>query len=228
MTGKTVPTAAPAASGSGAASGRVNPAGTRPFRKGNGRTDRPPYDLDAVLAIAVATFNERGYEATSISALAERLGTSKSALYYHVSGKEELLQRALDRALGELEAVLEASASLKADAADRLEFVLRGAVRVLVAELPFVTLLLRVRGNTDVERDAIRRRRDFDHRVSQLVASAQAEGSLRADLDAGTTSRLLFGMINSIVEWYHPGGPLDADALADATVSVALDGLRAR
>ncbi|MCP2635054.1 TetR/AcrR family transcriptional regulator [Microbacterium sp. HD4P20] len=200
------------------------------FRKGNGRTDRAPYDLGTVLDIAVATFNERGYEATSISVLAERLGTSKSALYYHVSGKEELLQRALDRALGELEAVLEASGAddRRGNAADRLEFVLRGAVRVLVAELPYVTLLLRVRGNTDIERDALRRRREFDHRVSQLVEAAHAEGSLRADLDPGTTSRLLFGMINSIVEWYRPGGPMDADALADATVSVALDGLRAR
>jgi AcrR family transcriptional regulator len=213
MTGNTVPAGATAGGG---------------FRRGNGRTDRPPYDLDAVLEIAVATFNERGYEATSISVLAERLGTSKSALYYHVSGKEELLQRALDRALSALEAVLEDSGRREAGAADRLEFVLRGAVRVLVAELPFVTLLLRVRGNTDVERDAIRRRREFDHRVSQLVDAARAEGSLRADIDAGTTSRLLFGMINSIVEWYRPGGPLDAASLADATVSVALDGLRAR
>ncbi|MCC2033309.1 TetR/AcrR family transcriptional regulator [Microbacterium allomyrinae] len=198
------------------------------YRRGNGRIDRPPYDLDAVLDVAVATFNERGYEATSISALAERLGTSKSALYYHVSGKEELLRRALDRALDELEAVLEAAVVLEGDAAQRLESVLRGAVRVLVAELPYVTLLLRLRGNTDLERDAIRRRRDFDHRVSELVEAAHDEGSLRADLDAGTTSRLLFGMINSIVEWYRPGGPMDASALADATVSVALDGLRAR
>jgi AcrR family transcriptional regulator len=214
MTGKTAPTGTASA--------------TRSFRRGNGRTDRAPYDLDAVLAIAVATFNERGYEATSISALAERLGTSKSALYYHVRGKEELLQHALDRALGELESVLEESDSLASDAADRLEFVLRGAVRVLVAELPFVTLLLRIRGNTAIERDAIGRRRAFDHRVSQLVDAARGEGSLRADIDAGTTSRLLFGMINSIVEWYRPDGPLDAEALADATVSVALDGLRAR
>jgi AcrR family transcriptional regulator len=198
------------------------------FRRGNGRTDRPPYDLDAVLDIAVTLFNERGYEATSISVLAERLGTSKSALYYHVSGKEELLDRALGRALDNLEAVLDAAWDVDGTAVARLEFVLRGAVEVLVADLPYVTLLLRVRGNTDVERAAVRRRRDFDHRVSQLVEAAHAEGSLRADLESGTTSRLLFGMINSLVEWYRPGGALDAGSLADTIVSVALDGLRAR
>jgi AcrR family transcriptional regulator len=205
--------------------GNTAPPATAGFRRGNGRTDRAPYDLDAVLDVAIATFNERGYDATSIALLAERLGTSKSALYYHVRGKEELLQRALDRALAALEAVLDAADAASAIA--RLEAVLRGAVHVLVADLPSVTLLLRVRGNTDAEREALRRRRAIDHRVERLVEAARAEGSLRADVDAGTTSRLLFGMINSLAEWYRPDGGLDADALADTIVSVALDGLRA-
>lgn len=209
--------------------GRPDPAAAPgEFRRGNGRTTRPAYDLDAILDIAVATFNERGYEATSISTLAERLGTSKSALYYHVSGKEELLERALGRALDALEAVIDAAEAEPGTAADRLEHVLRGAVRVLADDLPFVTLLLRVRGNTDIEREALRRRRDFDHRVSQLVDAACAEGSLRRDLDAGTISRLLFGMINSLVEWYRPDGPLAPEDLAEAVVSVAFDGLRRR
>jgi len=39
-------------------------------------------------------------------------------------------------------------------------------------------------------------------------------------------SRLAFGMINSIVEWYRPGGKEDADRLADDVIAVALDGLR--
>jgi AcrR family transcriptional regulator len=197
------------------------------FRRGNGRTDRPPYDLDAVLDVAVSTFNERGYEATSISVLAERLGTSKSALYYHVSGKEELLDRALSRALDALEGEIADAESLPGSAAERLEAALRGAVRALVAELPAVTLLLRVRGNTEVEREALRRRRAVDHRLSALVDAAHVEGSLRADLDSGTTSRLLFGMINSLVEWYHPDGPLSPQSLEETLVSVAMDGLRA-
>jgi AcrR family transcriptional regulator len=197
------------------------------YRRGNGRTDRPPYDLDAVLDVAVATFNERGYEAASISVLAERLGTSKSALYYHVSGKEELLDRALSRALDALEGEIADAEALPGSAAERLEAALRGAVRALVAELPAVTLLLRVRGNTDVEREALRRRRAVDHRLSALVDAAHAEGSLRSDLDSGTTSRLLFGMINSLVEWYRPGGPLTPRGLEDALVSVAMEGLRA-
>ncbi len=91
---------------------------------------------------------------------------------------------------------------------------------------PYVTLLLRVRGNTEVERRALARRRAFDKTVTALVSEAQAEGSLRSDIDASVVSRLAFGMINSIVEWYRPGGREDADRLADDVVAVVLDGLR--
>lgn len=197
----------------------------RTGRGGNGRAGRDPYDLAAVLDIATAAFNEFGYEATSMGILAERLGTSKSAIYYHVTSKEDLLRLALDRALGELEQVLTQDGATTGAADSRLRFVLRGAVRVLVDDLPYVTLLLRLRGNSQLERDALERRRQFDHSVANLVDEARADGTLRADIDARTTTRLLFGMINSIVEWYKPGGPITPDQLADDVISVAFDGL---
>jgi AcrR family transcriptional regulator len=203
----------------------ITPSSTEPRRGGNGRAGRNAYDLAAVLDIAVAAFNEYGYEATSMGILAERLGTSKSAIYYHVTSKEDLLKLALDRALGGLEGVLREPGATTGDAEDRLRFVLRGAVHVLVDELPYVTLLLRLRGNTDVERHALERRRAFNHSVAVLVDEARAARTLRSDVDAGTTTRLLFGMINSIVEWYKPGGAISPDQLAEDVITVAFNGL---
>ncbi|WP_353814744.1 TetR/AcrR family transcriptional regulator [Agromyces sp. SYSU T00266] len=190
------------------------------------RRGRPGYDQQGILEVAVAAFNEYGYDATSMGVLADRLGLSKSAIYHHFTSKDEILDRALDQALGSLEGVLDGTEAAGGSAADRLDAVLRGAVRVLVDQLPYVTLLLRVRGNTEVERRALARRRAFDKRVTALVAEAQAEGSLRSDIDVRIVERLLFGMINSIVEWYRPGGREDAARLADDVVAVALDGLR--
>ncbi|GAA1937935.1 TetR/AcrR family transcriptional regulator [Agromyces allii] len=190
------------------------------------RRGRPGYDQQGILDVAVAAFNEYGYDATSMGVLAERLGLSKSAIYHHFTSKDEILDRALDSALAALEGVLEDADAAGGRAADRLDLVLRGAVHVLVDRLPSVTLLLRVRGNTEVERRALERRRAFDRRVTALVSEAQAEGSLRSDLDASVVARLTFGMINSLVEWYRPGGTETADRLADDVVAVALDGLR--
>src|SRR5215213_4881811 len=143
-----------------------------------GRRGRPGHSLDSLLAVAVTVFNERGFEATSMDELAARLGVTKSAIYHHVPRKDELLRLALDRALDGLFAVTREPGARTGRAIDRLEHVVRGSVRVLAAELPFVTLLLRVRGNSDVEVAALRRRREFDRIVADLVRAAAQEGTV--------------------------------------------------
>jgi AcrR family transcriptional regulator len=188
---------------------------------------RPGYDQHAILEIAVAAFNEYGYDATSMGMLASRLGLSKSAIYHHFASKEELLRVALDEALTGLEGVLAEDQSRSGAATDRLAHILRGAVRVLVTRQPYVTLLLRLHGNTVVERDAMARRRVFSQSVASLLVDARDEGSLRTDIDPHVVARLVFGMINSIVEWYRPEGRADADQLANDVLAIALDGLRA-
>jgi AcrR family transcriptional regulator len=189
------------------------------------RRGRPGYDQQSVLSVAVAVFNKHGYEATSMGILAENLGISKSAIYHHVPSKGDLLRLALEEALGSLEAILDEPAASTGRADARLEYVLRSTIRVLTEKLPYVTLLLRLRGNTEIERHALERRRAFDRQVAGLVDAARTEGSLRSDIDPRTTTRLLFGTINSIVEWYKPGGKLTAEKLADDVLSMIFDGL---
>ena len=190
------------------------------------RRGRPGHSLDSLLEVAVAVFNERGYDATSMEELAGRHGITKSAIYHHVPSKVELLRLAIDRALDALFAVTEEPGATTGPAITRLEHVVRGSVRVLTEELPFVTLLLRVRGNSPVEQAALRRRREFDLLVTGLVRAAEEEGDVRPDVDPALTSRLLFGTVNSLIEWYRPDRGLDAAALADALVATTFDGLR--
>ena len=190
------------------------------------RRGRPGNSLEQLLEAAVAVLDERGYEATSVEEIAVRLGVTKSAVYHHVPSKGELLRLALDRALDALFAVTTEPGATSGPAIDRLEHVVRGSVRVLAAELPFVRLLLRLRGNTDVERTALERRRRFDRIVTDLVRAAEHEGDVRPDVDPSLTSRLLFGTVNSLTEWYRPDGDLSPDALADAVVTTTFAGLR--
>jgi AcrR family transcriptional regulator len=190
------------------------------------RRGRPGHDQQSVLAAAVDVFNERGYDGTSMEDLAQRLGVAKSAIYHHVSGKEELLRLALDRALDGWADAAAAARRLDACAIVRLETLVRESVSVLSDRLPYVTLLLRVRGNTEVERHAVTRRRSFDRLVASLLREAQRDGDVRTDVDPVVAAHLLFGLVNSTVEWYRPGRGGSAQSLADAVVGVAFGGLR--
>ncbi len=187
---------------------------------------RQNHDQESILRGAAEVFIQHGYEATSMGVLAENLGITKSAIYHHVPSKEYLLQLALDRALDSLEAILIDPLASTGSAIDRLMYVLRSAVGVLTDQLPFVTLLLRLRGNTEIERNALERRRAFNQVVADLVDEARNDGDIRKDIDPRTTTRLLFGMIGSVVDWYKPGGPVSAEDVANDVVAVAFGGVR--
>lgn len=167
------------------------------------RRGRPGYDRQTLVDLCVKAFNRHGYDATSMGMLATELGISKSAIYHHVKTKEEILQSALTEALGGLEEVMDTAESTSGPATSKIEALIVGAVGVLVEKQPSVTLLLRLRGNSEVETDAMKRRRNLTNRLASLIATAQAEEAVRDTVDPQTMARLIFGTINSLADWYQ-------------------------
>ncbi|MGB0062387.1 TetR/AcrR family transcriptional regulator C-terminal domain-containing protein, partial [Candidatus Binatus sp.] len=113
-------------------------------------------------------------------------------------------------------------------AASRLRYIVHRTIETAIDQLPEVALLLRVRGNTPVERRIMARRRAFDHLIARMMRNAQRQGDLRADIEPRLATRLLFGMLNSVTEWYRPGGDLDAPEVAAAVFSIAFEGMEQR
>lgn len=194
------------------------------------RRGRPGRDQATVLRHAIALFNEQGYDATSMGDLAAALGFSKAAIYHHVASKEQLLSLALDEALDGLSAAVAGATRTDAgvSAYDRLRALVHTSVAVLVAHQPAVTLLLRVRGNSPVELAALARRRRIDEQIAVLVQEAVDEGALRHDLSPRLVTRLLFGMVNSLVEWHRAEVGDDVEVLARTITELAFAGLDRR
>lgn len=194
---------------------------------GGAKRGRPGYDQATVLRRAVDLFNKQGYDATSMGDIAKDLGLTKSAIYHHVPSKAHLLSAALDEALDELTAAIDEAvdATSELSAYARLETVVHRSVRILIDHLPAVTLLLRVRGNSEVELVALKRRRQLDLKLATLVAAAADEGAVRSDIAPDLVSRLLFGLVNSLIEWYRPTGSVSSDTVARAIADMAFQGL---
>jgi AcrR family transcriptional regulator len=188
---------------------------------------RRPYDLDRLTDVALRVFAERGFDGSSMDDVARAAGITKAAIYHHAKGKEALLERGLRRALEALFDTLAEPGATQGRAIDRLRYIVRRVVEVALAVLPELTVLVRVRGNAKVERDAIERRRAFDAHVTAIVREAQAAGDFDAACDPALVVRLTFGMCNSIVEWYRPTGTFHAPEIAGTVVRMVFDGCAA-
>src|SRR6185369_18087764 len=64
----------------------------RRHRGGDGDSDT----RTRIQRIALELFTENGYEATSLREIAERLGFTKAALYYHFKTKDEIIDSLVD------------------------------------------------------------------------------------------------------------------------------------
>jgi AcrR family transcriptional regulator len=80
-------------------------AGLPPARPGG--AGRPRGDTrERIQAVALDLFAEQGYEATSLREIAERLGVTKAALYYHFKSKEDIVHSFTEDYVAELDALL--------------------------------------------------------------------------------------------------------------------------
>ena len=61
---------------------------------------------ERIQSIALEVFAEQGYEKTSLREIAERLGVTKAALYYHFKSKEDIVRSFVEDYRGELEQVI--------------------------------------------------------------------------------------------------------------------------
>jgi AcrR family transcriptional regulator len=87
------------------------PSGTAPSGTGAGRGDQAPSgrrgDTRArIQQVALELFAEHGYERTSLREIAERLGVTKAALYYHFKSKEDIVRSFTEDHFSRLDALI--------------------------------------------------------------------------------------------------------------------------
>jgi len=79
---------------------RSAPAEARPDGRGRGDTRA------RIQEVAVQLFAEQGYEKTSLREIAERLGVTKAALYYHFKSKEDIVRSLVEDYFGQMDALI--------------------------------------------------------------------------------------------------------------------------
>lgn len=97
---------------------------------------------ERIIDAALLSFGTRGYEATSLDALAAGLGVTKQTILHHFGSKERLLDAVTDRSAEELAEALEAALAVAGPGFARVEALVRAVFR-LAARRPELLGLVR-------------------------------------------------------------------------------------
>jgi TetR/AcrR family transcriptional regulator len=147
----------------------------------------PPTTRARILDGALASFGTRGYEATSLDALASSLGLTKQAILYHFASKEVLLEAVIDQCAVELSATLEDALADAGRGWLRIEAIVRSVFR-LAARRPELLGLVR-----EVSRLGPPSATRLTAALDPLVA--RATEFLEAEMAAGTMRRQEPGLL---------------------------------
>jgi len=69
-------------------------------------TTEPTDTRDRIKAVALELFTEQGYDATSLREIAERLGVTKAALYYHFKTKDDIVSSFVNDRIAQLDELI--------------------------------------------------------------------------------------------------------------------------
>ena len=184
---------------------------------GAGTDERRTDTRQQIRAVALELFAEQGYEKTSLREIAERLGVTKAAVYYHYRTKEEILSSLLDEHLAGMDALVE-WAEAQPPGRERRRGVLErySALLTTMAEDGSQLIRFMQENQTSMKElaSAAGMRRRFERLGAMLVdPDASAADQLRGRL---SLIALHFGTFAPEV----PGGPAERRA---AALEVAMD-----
>jgi AcrR family transcriptional regulator len=182
----------------------------------------------AILEAAARIFAEVGYERGTLQAVGEAVGLSKTALYYYVRSKEELLGRLLATVIGAIAERAGEGLDSDASAVERLSAFLRAHVEVVCGD-PMGLLLARQQDVVlgEAESKAIREaRRRHEESLAAILRQGAREGTFRR-VDPRTISYLILGALNGIPRWLSHVAGATPESVADALYGMIVCGIRA-
>lgn len=175
---------------------------------------------------AAQFFYEKGFDATSVSDIADAMNLTKAGLYYYIKGKQELLFEIMNRGMDALEQEVIAPAEMEVDAQARLEAIIHNHARQIAAGNHAVTVISdEVTALSEPQRKKItaRRRAYFDF-LRATLDELKTEGKLH-DVDTTVAAFSIVGMILWVSRWYQPGGSLTPEDVSREISKIAFNAL---
>ncbi len=192
-----------------------------------------PAKLASQLYGAADLIAERGLDGTKIEDIAEATGIPKATIYYHLDGKNAVLEFLLSDLLDMIAGAVGVAVSSDENARTRLEAAVAAQLGVMLEYPSLCRALVGDLGRaTRLPELAVALRAAFYEPIEQLLTDGVSDGSLRRVADPSVVALSVFGAItvaglSRAVEGPSLDQAADAARLSSAICGLIFDGLGA-
>lgn len=181
---------------------------------------------EQITETAAKLFSERGYMATSMRDIAEKMGIEAASLYNHISGKEEILHSiCFDMAHLFIRAIDEVN-DIYFDAEKKLRMAIQNHIEILTANLTRSTVFLHEwKYLTGENRSAFIALRDKYEKEFTVILQNGEDENLFKEVDKKFAVLNILSSLNWITEWYKPTGEMTPEQIATKLSDFVLMGL---
>lgn len=162
--------------------------------------------------------NEKGYHGTSIQMIADKVGVSKSTIFYHFKNKEGILLAILeDFVPPATNALMLVAKNNELTGTEKLIEFIRLHMHQVETSGDVLRLYLRESRFFGAENRAIYKesQRAYAHLLIDIIRQIQKENNLAfKGLDPKVIGYSILGMCNSAVAWFNTNGKIGIDELA--------------
>jgi TetR/AcrR family transcriptional regulator, cholesterol catabolism regulator len=187
--------------------------------------------LSQIYVVAAQLFCDKGFDATSMSDIAEAVGITKAGIYHFIpGGKKDLLFAVMNYGMDRLDSNVIAPALAIADPEQRLRSIITNHASLITSSSgpdghsPVTIVLDEVAGLTPNQlRKINHRKRAYLDLVRSTLRQLKDEGKLK-EVDLTVASFSLFGMLLWLSRWFKPDGRLSSEEVAEEISKIALGG----
>ncbi len=183
---------------------------------------------EQVIRMAAELFREKGYAASSMRDLAQKLGIEAASLYSHIKSKEEILQSLCFDMAAEFRKSLDEVEKLQTTASDKLTRGIIGHIQVMSRDLTASAVFMNEHRHLSQPylREFLLLRINYINRFKVIIENGVQSGEFKAGIDRKLAVMTLFSSLNWMPMWYDPNSAIDSNELGNQLADMLVNGLR--
>ncbi len=183
---------------------------------------------EQVIRSAAELFREKGYAASSMRDLAQKLGIEAASLYSHIKSKEEILQHLCFDMAAEFRKSLMDVEKKNVSATEKLRLGIIGHIQVMAKDLTASAVFMNEHRHLSQPylREFLFLRINYINRFKTMIEEGTRTGEFKDTIDKKLAVMTLFSSLNWMPMWYDPASKIDPQNLGQQLADMLLNGLK--